>query len=187
MREAKDMTEEYRQFDEPLEESLDRLGGLLAPGSAEESNFVSRVMQKIEAAPAGVRRPAPFRRRLLYMAIGVAACLVVAIALWRTMAARQVPSEIVANRDESGNAGSFLSVPAQGTEAANSDTAAEPVMRTSTWSVVTESVVLEDDVPVRELLYREFERVEVLDDQGNVASHLVVPTKAMLLAREERY
>ncbi len=64
---------------------------------------------------------------------------------------------------------------------------AAPAVRKSTWSVVTEGVVLEGDMPVRKLLYREFERVEVLDSQGNPESSLIVPTKAMLLASDERY
>ena len=62
-----------------------------------------------------------------------------------------------------------------------------PVVRRSTWSTVAESVVLERDVPVRKLLYSEFERVELLDAQGNTASRLIVPTKAMLVATKERY
>ena len=60
-------------------------------------------------------------------------------------------------------------------------------MRRSTWSTVTESVVLEGDVPVRKLLYSEFERVELLDAQGNTESRLIVPTKAMLVATKEQY
>jgi len=181
------MIREERQLDEPLEGSLDRLGELLAPEPAAERAFVSQVMQRIDAAPAGVRRPNPFRRRLLYTAIGAAACIIVALALWRTMAIRHAPPEMVASGNESGVADSPLSASVSNAHPANGDTDSDPVVRTSTWSVVTENVVLEDDVPVRELLYREFERVEVLDDQGNAESHLVVPTKVMLLAREERY
>ncbi len=64
---------------------------------------------------------------------------------------------------------------------------AAPVVRTSTWSVVTESVVIEGDMPVRKLLYREFQRVDVFDAHGNSESRLIVPTKAMLLASDERY
>jgi hypothetical protein len=64
---------------------------------------------------------------------------------------------------------------------------AAPVVRTSTWSTVTENVVLERDVPVRKLVYREFERVELLDSQGNIKSHMIVPTKAMLVATREWY
>ena len=52
---------------------------------------------------------------------------------------------------------------------------------------MSERVVLEGDVPVRKLLYQEFERVELLDAQGNTQSHLIVPTKAMLVAANERY
>jgi len=64
---------------------------------------------------------------------------------------------------------------------------AAPVVRTSTWSTVSEDVVLERDVPVRKLFYREFERVELLDSRGNTESRLIVPTKAMLVASKEWY
>ena len=40
---------------------------------------------------------------------------------------------------------------------------------------MAETVVLEGNVPVRKLLYREFERVELLDPQGNLESRLIVP------------
>jgi hypothetical protein len=46
---------------------------------------------------------------------------------------------------------------------------------------------MENDVPVRKLLYREFERVELVDANGNTESQMVVPTKAMLLATKEHY
>jgi hypothetical protein len=134
-------------------------------------------MQRINAAPASERRPSR-SRRLLYLAAGAAACLIVAIAVRGTIALRHAPQEAIANHQENGE----TNVPQSTT-----GPTVEPVMRTSTWSVVTEDVVLEGDVPVRELLYREFQRIEVLDAEGNTESHLVVPTKVMLLASEEQY
>jgi hypothetical protein len=62
-----------------------------------------------------------------------------------------------------------------------------PIVRRSTWSTVTEDVVMEREVPVRKLLYREFERVELVDAQGKIESRLIVPTKAMLVASKECY
>jgi hypothetical protein len=75
--------------------------------------------------------------------------------------------------------------PSAPVDAARTDAA--PTVRRSTWSTVTEGVVLEHDVPVRKLLYSEFERVELLDARGNTESSLVVPTKAMLVASKEQY
>jgi hypothetical protein len=167
--------ETQTKAEERVEQALDRLGELIVPESRSETDFVARVMQQVRAEAPSVRGPRPAGRRFVRIVAGAAVCLVVSLTLWR-ISARQSPRRIVTNVDHKENvAPARLSV-----EAA-------PAVRKSTWSVVTEGVVLEDDMPVRKLLYREFERVEVLDSQGNPESSLVVPTKAMLVAGEERY
>jgi hypothetical protein len=163
------------QADECLEQALDRLGAMVAP-AADENEFVSRVMRRIGDAPAVPRRR--YRARLLArLAIVGAASVIAAIVFWRTSAAhRSAPVAPVAENAHQ------VTDPSPAPPAASS-----PAMRTSTWSTVTERVVLENDVPVRKLLYREFERVELVDAQGNMEGEMVVPTKAMLVASEELY
>ena len=170
------MQPEQPQSDERLEQALDRLGKLVAPESVSDDDFVSRVMCRVRGTPADVRQPSRAGRWLVRAAIGAAACLIATLVLWTTIVARRAPLAVIANdRHE------------EATTPASQPIESAPVVRTSTWSVVTEGVVLEGDIPVRKLLYREFERVEVLDSQGNPESSLVVPTKAMLVASEERY
>jgi hypothetical protein len=171
---------EPAQSGQRLEEALDRLGTLVAPEPATGNDFAARVMQRIQVGAVEPRRPSRLGRRPIRLAIGAAACVVIALALWRTMLVHPSAPAIVANDKQVERIVEKLA-------AADPPVEAAPMVRTSTWSVVTESVVLEGDVPVRKLLYREFERVEVLDAQGNTASRLIVPTKAMLLASEERY
>jgi hypothetical protein len=161
--------------DQCLEQELDRLGEMVAP-AASDTEFVSRVMRRIGDATATPRRS--YRTRLIArLAIMAAACVIAAIVFWRTGAAHHPPivSPIVDDRHQ---------VTGPSTAPAADP---EPAVRTSTWSTVTESVVLENDVPVRKLLYREFERVELVDAQGNMEGQMVVPTKAMLLASKEQY
>jgi len=170
-----DRQTEPAESDERLEQALDRLGTLVAPESAAENAFVSRVMRRIHGATVESRRPNLVGRWLVRIAIGAAACLVVAAALWRTMADRPPPVAVANNNQE------------QRAAASSPPVEAAPVVRTSTWSTVSEDVVLERDVPVRKLFYREFERVELLDSRGNTESRLIVPTKAMLVASKEWY
>ena len=178
-----------RTRDEPLAQALDRLGRLVAPeSSAAEPDMVARVMARIEAS--GRREAAAAKARGRWLAgsmAGLAAGLLLALALWRSMPGRP-PCRRPATAEKTcavqqrrfwpdGPAESFTAV----------DVAPDGAAYRSTWSTVTESVVLERDVPVRKLLYSEFERVELLDAQGNTASRLIVPTKAMLVATKERY
>jgi hypothetical protein len=164
------------QSDERLEQALDRLGELVARGRAEQSEFVSRVICQVRGAVKDVRRPSWPGRWLVRLAIGAAACAVVSLALWKTSAARHAAPTIAANDNRE-----------QKAAPAAPHVESSPTVRTSTWSVVTEGVVLEGDMPVRKLLYREFQRVEVLDSKGKPESSMVLPTKAMLVAGEEHY
>jgi hypothetical protein len=169
-----DIQPEPPSADERLEQALDRLGALLAPPADDETGFVSRVMQRIGDAPAPRRPQRP--QRLARLAVAVAACVIATVVLWRATAAHRPAPEIVTT-----NTHDDKSAPA------DSPAVAAAAMRTSTWSTVSESVVLENDVPVRKLLYREFERVELVDTQGKTEGQMVVPTKAMLVATKERY
>ncbi len=170
------MKPEEMQSDEQLNAALDRLGSRVAPESAAASDFTARVMGRIGTAEVEVRRPRPRGRWLVRAGVGAAACLVISLLVWRSMAARHSPPPTIAsdNRPQQVAAASRPAEPA-------------PTVRTSTWSIVTEGVVLEEDVPVRKLLYREFQQVEVLDSQGNSEGQMVVPTKAMLVAADEWY
>jgi hypothetical protein len=170
------------QTDERLEQALDRLGRLVVPDSASANDFVSRVMQRIEAAGVESRRPNVFGRWLLRSAIGTAACLAAALALWRTAVLWRTSVDLHSPRVVAGNDNQEAKA-----RPVSPVAEVEPVLRTSTWSTVNESVVLEHDVPVRKLLYREFERVELLDSRGNSEGRLVVPTKAMLVVTKEQY
>jgi hypothetical protein len=163
------------QADTRLEQALDRLGAVLVPKLPNETDFVSRVMARIVGRTVEVR-PKRVGRWLVRMAIAAAACLAAIFVFWREMAGRSSPPSIVASNKQEEEVAPMRSP----IEAAR-------VLRTSTWSTVTEGVVLENDVPVRKLLYREFERVELLDSQGNTESHLIFPTKAMLVATDEQY
>ncbi len=171
----KKVDREPSSSDEGIEQALDRLGELTAPPSAaSESDFVSRVMRQIGDAPS-LRRPRR-SQRLARLAIAVAACAIAALVFWPTAAAHRPAPDVVAAKAQN-EASSPRGLPAD----------ASPAVRISTWSTITESVVLEQDVPVRKLLYREFERVELVDANGNTEGQMVVPTKAMLLATKERY
>ncbi len=170
------MKPEEMQSDEQLTQALDRLSTRVAPESATANDFAARVMDRIRGTEAEVRRPRPLDRWLVRVGVGAAACLVVSLVLRQAIVARHSPPATLAsdNRPQ-------LVTPAR------QPAVAAPTVRTSTWSIVTEGVVLEEDVPVRKLFYREFQQVEVLDSQGNSEGHLVVPTKAMLVAADEWY
>ena len=165
---------------------FDRLTGLVAPESAADATFVARVMHRLHGAEVATRHPDFRSRRPIHLAIGVAVCLAVVLVVWRTTAAhRSIPVVAVAGNEEKN--------PVETKDTKNKTVPtirpieAPPVVRTSTWSDVAETVVLEGNVPVRKLLYREFERVELLDPQGNLESRLIVPTRVMFLATKEQY
>jgi hypothetical protein len=160
--------------EERLEQALDRLGALIAPSAADERDFVSRVMHRIGNAPAP--RPPHRPRRYARLAVAAAACAIAALVFLRTTAMHRPAPGIAAAKTHDEKS----TPPGPPVDAA-------PAVRTSTWSTVSESVVMENDVPVRKLLYREFERVELFDAQGKTEGQLVVPTKAMLVATKERY
>jgi hypothetical protein len=163
----------FPSADRDIEQALDRLGASMAP-VADENEFISRVMQRIGEPPAPRRTPWP--QRLARLMVAAATCVIVAIVFWRTAAVHKQAPDVVASKPHK-----------EKTTTVHSPVDAEPAVRTSTWSTVSESVVLENDVPVRKLLYREFERVELVDANGNTESQMVVPTKAMLLATKEYY
>lgn len=178
------------QFDARLEQALDRLDSLVVPDPPNDGDFVSGVMRRVHGEVVGgsvaVRRSSPRGRRLVRLVVGVSACGVIALGLWSIAAPHRSPAPIAAGGEQKGTAApSALAVEPAPVEAASAEAA--PAIRKSTWTVVTEGVVLEGDMPVRKLLYREFERVEVLDAQGNPESSLVLPTKAMLVTSDERY
>jgi hypothetical protein len=169
-----DMEFEPPHSDGSIEEALDRLGTLIAPVGTDENDFVSRVMRQIGDVPAPRR---PHRRRLLALiTIIAAACVIAALVVWRTTAAHRKSPDIELSKMHE-----QIAMPA------SSPADAAAAVRTSTWSTVSESVVIENDVPVRKLLYREFERVELVDADGKTEGQMVVPTKAMLVASKERY
>ncbi len=179
-----DMSREELTGDEPLAQALDRLGRLVAPESSPQTDMVARVMARIEPLAAEAPRPKRGGRWLAGSMAGLAAGLLLALALWRSMPGQHaVPAAATTENDPLAASSGPVDVTAVDVTAVD----VAPVVRRSTWSTVTESVVLERDVPVRKLLYSEFERVELLDAQGNTASRLIVPTKAMLVATKERY
>jgi hypothetical protein len=160
--------------DDPIEQALDRLGALVAPSESNEREFVLHVMQRIGDSPAPRRR---HRASLIArLAVIAAACVIAALVFWRSTSAQRHAPEIVDSKTLKEKA-KPVSLPAE----------VAPAMRTSTWSTVSESVVIENDVPVRKLFYREFERVELVDAQGKTEGEMVVPTKAMLVATKEQY
>jgi hypothetical protein len=170
--------------DESLQQALDRLGTLVAPESLPTAGIVSQAMQRIERRPreaAGAKR---IGRWLVCSAVGLAACLLAELAFWQSLPGRLVPPAAVTTANDKPVPSS---APVGSAPVGSAPDDAAPIMRRSTWSTVTESVVLEGDVPVRKLLYSEFERVELLDAQGNTESRLIVPTKAMLVATKEQY
>ena len=134
----------------------------MAPESAAANEFVAGVMDRIRGTEVEVRRPRPLGRAGRSRRGCAAACLVASLVLWQTIVARHSPPATLASDNR----------PQQVTPASRPAEAA-PTVRTLTWSIVTEGVVLEEDVPVRKLLYREFQQVEVLDSQGNSEGHLV--------------
>ncbi len=168
---------------------MDRLGSLVAPESPREGDFVSGVMRRVRSEVAGDSpgplRPSPRGWRAIRLAVAAAACLVVALGFWAIAAAHHSPPAIATNGEQKEIAVP-AALPSNAAAVENASVETVPAIRKSTWSVVTESVVLEGDMPVRKLFYREFERVEVLDSQGNPESSLVVPTKAMLVANQEQ-
>jgi hypothetical protein len=170
-----DMPSEVVQGDEQMEQALDQLGKLVAPRTAAENDFVLRVMHRIQSASMELRKPVRAGRWILGSVLGIAGCLAIALTLWHTMAAGHPAPLIVTSGKQVEPAPVSPSVDPM------------PIVRTSTWTTVSEGVVVQRDVPVRALLYREFERVELLDSQGNAESHLIVPTKAMLVATKEQY